>query len=97
MRFITAPDSVEYVQDKGFRERLGAVSNRTYRLWGTAKLTLMVRFITALDSVEYVQDNGFRERIGAVPNRTYRPWRTAKLTLMVRFPKRTGPYGICLR
>ena len=24
---------MEYVQDKGFRERLGAVTNRTYRTW----------------------------------------------------------------
>ena len=29
---------MEYVQDKGFRERLGAVTNRTYRTWRTAKL-----------------------------------------------------------
>ena len=35
---------MEYVQDNGLRERLGAVTNRTYRLWRTAKLTLMVRF-----------------------------------------------------
>ena len=40
--FETAPDPMEYVQDKGFRERHGAVSNRTYRTWRTAKLTLMV-------------------------------------------------------
>ena len=32
MRFVTAPDPMEYVQDKGFRERLGAVTNRTYRV-----------------------------------------------------------------
>ena len=88
---------MEYASDNGFRERIGAVTNRTYRLWRTAKLTLMVRFITAPDSVEYVQDNGFRERIGAVTNRTYRSWRTAKLTLMVRFPKRTGFCGVCAR
>ena len=38
---------MEYVQDKGFRERLGAVTNRTYRSWRTAKLTHKVRFVTA--------------------------------------------------
>ena len=47
VRFVTAPDPMEYVQDKGFRERLGAVTNRTYRSWRTAKLTPMVRFVTA--------------------------------------------------
>ena len=34
---------MEYVQDKGFRERLGAVTNRTYRTWRPAKLTHIVR------------------------------------------------------
>ena len=29
VRFGTAPDPVAYVQDKGFRERIGAVWNRT--------------------------------------------------------------------
>ena len=38
---------MEYVQDKGFRERLGAVTNRTYRTWRTAKLTPIVRSETA--------------------------------------------------
>ena len=47
VRFETAPDPMEYVQDKGFRERIGAVSNRTYRTWRTAKLTHKVRFETA--------------------------------------------------
>ena len=41
VRLQTAPDPMEYVQDKGFRERLGAVTNRTYRTWRTAKLTLI--------------------------------------------------------
>ena len=56
MRFLTAPDSVEYVQDNGFRERLGAVTNRTYRTWRNAKLTLMVRFPNRTGSYEETLD-----------------------------------------
>ena len=41
VRLETAPELVEYVQDNRFRERLGAVPNRTYRPWRTAKLTPM--------------------------------------------------------
>ncbi len=37
---------MEYVQDNGFREQHGAVTNRTYRTWRTAKLTLGARFVT---------------------------------------------------
>ena len=39
VRFVTAPDPMEYVQDKGFRERLGAVTNRTYRSGGLIRVT----------------------------------------------------------
>ena len=31
MRFVTAPELMEYAQNERFRERLGAVTNRTYR------------------------------------------------------------------
>ena len=47
VRLETAPELVEYVQDNRFRERLGAVTNRTYRPWRTAKLTHKVRLQTA--------------------------------------------------
>ena len=48
VRLQTAPTGLmEYASDNRFRERLGAVTNRTYRTWRNAKLTLMVRFVTA--------------------------------------------------
>ena len=41
--FLTAPTCpMEYASDNRFRERLGAVTNRTYRTWRITKLTLMV-------------------------------------------------------
>ena len=48
VRLQTAPTGLmEYASDNRFRERLGAVTNRTYRSWRVPKLTLMVRLQTA--------------------------------------------------
>ena len=68
MRFVTAPDSVEYVQDNGFRERLGAVTNRTYRPWRNAKLTLMVRFLTTPNTKKNEINQADISHIGLEPN-----------------------------
>ena len=74
MRFVTAPDLREYASDNHFRERLGAVTNRTYRQ--RSKLELPNYFVnlhlTAGALMEYAQNGRFRERLGAVTNRTYR-------------------------